>query len=186
MTTTNKPIIFKGKSKKGTDIVIRYPQMSDLKELWKYINKLSEEKTYIIYQGEKISLKEEKDWLEKSLVSIKKRQEVGLSIFAGSKVIGICGIRLGQRLQKHIGNLGVSIDKEYRGEGLGKLLMAETLKEAKKKLGGLKIVILGVFEENKTAQNLYLKLGFKEYGRLSKALAYKGKYTGEILMSKNL
>ena len=183
---TNKSIIFKGKSKRGADIVIRYPEMSDLKGLWKYINKLSREKTYIVYQGEKVSLKEEKDWLEKTLIRVKKGQEVDLSIFVGQQVIGMCGVRLGQKIKRHAGSLGLSIDKEYRGEGLGKLLMAETLKEAKKKLKGLKIVTLEVFKENEKAKNLYLKLGFKEYGYLPAGLIHKGKYTGEFFMYKEI
>lgn len=183
---TSKPI-FTGKSKKGTDVIVRYPKRSDLRELWKYVNKLSKEKTFVAYQGEKISLKEEGEWLEKSLAKIKKRQEVTLSIFAGEKVIGMCGIRLSSKIKKHVGGLGLSIDKDYRSEGLGKLLMAEALKEARKKLIGLKIVTLEVFETNKTAHNLYLKFGFKEYGHLPKGLVvHKGKPIGEIFMYKNL
>lgn len=183
---TNKSIIFEGKTKSGSNIVIRYPKMSDLKEFWVYINKLSKEKTFVTYQGEKISLKEEGDWLKKSLARIKKKQEVDLSIFIGQQVIGMCDIRLGQKIKKHIGGLGLSIDKDYRGEGLGKLLMEETLKEAQKKLTGLKIVTLGVFETNKTAHSLYLKLGFKEYGKLAKGLIHNNKHIDEIFMYKEL
>ena len=183
---TNKSIIFTGKSKRGTDIVIRYPKMSDLSEILKYVNKLSKEKTYVAFQGERISRKEEKDWLEKSLTRMKKKQEVGLSIFVGKQVIGICGVRLGRSVKKHIGSLGLSIDVDYRGEGLGKILTTEVLKEAKKKLAGLKVVTLEVFEKNKIAQNLYWKLGFKEYGRLPKGLEHRGKYTDEIFMDKEI
>lgn len=125
-------IIFQGKSRKGTNFVIRYPKMSDLKELWRYVNRLSQEKTFVMYQGERVSLKEEKMWLKNSLEKIKNKQEVGLSVFVGDKVIGMCGIRLGKRIQKHIGNLGISISKEYRGEGIGRVFLAETIKEAKK------------------------------------------------------
>ena len=183
---TTPPILYTGKSKNGTDIVIRYPKRSDLMALWKYANRLSKEKTYVTFQGEKISLKEEAAWLEKVLMRVKKKQEVGLSIFAGQQVLGMCGIRLGQKIKPHVGSLGLSIDRDYRGEGLGKLLMTETLKEAKKKLTKLKMVTLEVFETNKNAYNLYLKLGFKEYGRLPKGLAHKGQLTGEIFMYKKM
>lgn len=182
----NKTVIFIGKAKNGARIVIRYPKMSDLKELWKYINKLSQEKTFVLYQGEKVSLKEEKDWLEKSLARMKKGQEVGLSIFVDNRITGMCGIRLGQKIKQHVGSLGLSIDKDYRGEGLGKLLLEETLKEATKKLTGLKIVTLEVFETNKIAHDLYLKLGFKEYGRLPNGLTHRGKPVDEIFMYKKV
>lgn len=179
-------IVFEGKSKKGTDIIIRYPRMSNLKNLWKYVNRLSKEKTFVMYQGEKISLREEKRWLKNSLEKIKNRQEVGLFVFVGDRIIGMCGIRLGKRVQKHIGNLGISTDKEYRGEGIGRILLNETIKEAKKRLKELKIITLEIFEINTVAKKLYKELGFKRYGFLPKCLIYKGKCVGEISMYKKI
>ena len=57
-------IVYKGKSKKGNEIIIRYPEKSDLNELWRYINKLSKEKTFVRFQGEEITLKEEEKFVK--------------------------------------------------------------------------------------------------------------------------
>ena len=179
-------VVFQGKSKKGTDIVIRYPTMSDAKELRRYINAISKEKTFVVYQGEQLSLKDEKDWLKKTIERIKNGQEVGLSPFIGKKVIGVCGIRMGSKIKKHIGSLAISIAKKYRGEGIGWLLMNAVIKESKKKLKGLKIIVLDVFEINSRARKLYKKMGFKECGFLPGGLLYKRKYTGEVSMYKKV
>lgn len=185
MTTKDK-IVSKGKTKNELDFIIRYPKMSDLNDLTKYINTLSKEKTFIPYQGERVSLKEEKEWLNKTLTRIKKRQEVGLSPIINNRIVGVCGIRLGTKIQSHIGILGISIAKDYRGEGLGQKLMEETIREARKNLKGLRIIVLDVFETNPNAISLYKKLGFKEYGQLPEGLFYKNKYIGEISMFKKV
>ena len=186
MMTKSTKILFQGKSKKGTDIVIRYPKMSNAKELWKFINTLSKERTFILYQGEKVSLKKETEWLEKTMQRMKKKEEVGLSVFIGKKIIGMSGVRMGNKIKSHIGNFGILIRKEYRGEGIGWLLMNEVMMEAKKNLKNLKIVTLDVFEANKIAQNLYKKMGFKKYGFLPEGLMYRGGYTGDISMYKKI
>ena len=45
-------IVHRGKTKKGLDIVIRYPVEVDVEMLLKYINSLSKECTFIRFQGE--------------------------------------------------------------------------------------------------------------------------------------
>jgi len=52
--------------------------------------------------------------------------------------------------------------QEYIGRGLGKILMAQALYEAKQR--GCDTVWLGVWEKNQKAIGFYKKLGFKEIG----------------------
>jgi len=66
---------------------------------------------------------------------------------------------------------------------LGKFLMAEALKLAKKELRPKpKVFRLSVFASNKPAIGLYRKLGFKKVARIPKQLQYKGKLVDEIVM----
>lgn len=60
-------------------------------------------------------------------------------------------------------NLGVVIDKEFRGIGIGKRLMDKAIEYAKKNNMDLKLC---VYEENKTAINFYRKLGFETTKKL--------------------
>ena len=177
-------IVHKGRLASGLHIVVRYPRTSDVEDMWKYINILSKEKTYITYQGEKISLKHEKEYLKGQLEKIEKKECAQLLLFTGKKLAGISSIDLGGRIEAHIGVFGITILKEFRGLGLGKLLMKLVLNEAKK-LPKLKIVTLQVFAENGKAAKMYKDFGFIEYGRLPKGNQYRGRFVDDILMYKS-
>jgi len=45
-------IVKKFISKKGKEIIIRYPKWEDLEELTRYANKLSKEDTFVTFSGE--------------------------------------------------------------------------------------------------------------------------------------
>ena len=65
----------------------------------------------------------------------------------------------------HVGGVGITIAKDYRGEGIGKILMQSLLDEAENYIPQLRIITLGVYEDNPPALEMYKKLGFQEYGR---------------------
>jgi len=58
------------------------------------------------------------------------------------------------------------------------------LEEAKKQ--GLKVIILDVYEKNLPALNLYKRMGFKEVGRIPKAVYWKGEYVDDIKIARIL
>ncbi|MBU1117626.1 GNAT family N-acetyltransferase [Patescibacteria group bacterium] len=179
-------VIHRGKTKTGKDLIIRYPQPKDLLSVWRYFNQLSAEKTFITFQGEKISKKTEADWLDKNIKNIRQKKCVFLFVFIDGKLSGISDITLKERVSKHIGSFGITLSPEARGQGVGKLLMKLVISESKKRLPGLKIIILGCFANNEVALNLYKSLGFTEYGRLPKALFRKNTYVDEVLMHQTI
>jgi len=74
-----------------------------------------------------------------------------------------------------------------RGVGMGKYLMAEVIKLAKRELKPKpEIIRLSVFSNNKPAISLYRKIGFKEVGRIPKQIQYQGKLVDEIIMLLDL
>jgi len=161
--------------------------MSDLKAMRDYINALSRERTFITFQGEQISLDNEKKYLENFIKKIKKNQAIKLIAFAGNKLIGVSDVELSDRIiEKHVGTFGITIHKDYRGEGIGKLLMKLTLENAKRELRGMKIVTLGVFGNNIVARKMYQKFGFKNYSKLPKGILHRGKYVDHYEMYKKL
>ena len=102
-------IVFKGKTKSGKEIIIRYPSQDDLKEMWSYINALSLEKTFVRYQGEKISIAEEEKFLKDLLKKVNEKKNLTLVAFHNKKLIGISGVEMFDRVEKHIGLIGISI-----------------------------------------------------------------------------
>jgi ribosomal protein S18 acetylase RimI-like enzyme len=90
------------------------------------------------------------------------------------------------KTENHVGILGISVAKDFRGEGLGKLLMELIVKEAEKEIPDLRIVTLGVYSTNSIAQNLYKQMDFVEYGRLPNGITRGGNFEDSILMYKNI
>ncbi len=179
-------IVFRGKTKKDKEILIRYPKTGDVKEMLRYINELSREKTFIRNQGEQETLKSETKYLNSRLEEIKNGKVVNLLAFCNGRLVGSSDIKMKDKTEKHIGIFGITVDKNFRGEGLGDLLMELILKEAKKKLFSIKIVTLEVYSTNNIARNLYKKFGFKEFGMLPKGVSRRGKFEDEFLMYKNI
>ncbi len=178
--------IYQTKTKTGKTVSFRYPTIDDVQIITDFINKASKEKTFIRFQGEKLSLEDEEKWLETTIRKIENKEKVFIMAFVEGKYVGSSDVELGILTRKHVGTFGIVIDHDSRGDGIGKILMDLVMSESKKKLTGLKIIILEVFANNYIAQSLYKKMGFMEYGRLPKASKRKGKYIDEILMYKKI
>lgn len=179
-------IVYQGKTKTGKEIIIRYPEISDLDEMLKYINELSDEKTFVRYQGEYETLESETKYLKSRLEAIENKRAVHLLAFFNNKLIAATDVHMKDKTERHVGILGISVAKDFRGEGLGNLLMQLILKEARKEIPELKIVTLEVYSTNDIAQKMYEKFGFERYGLLPEGITRGGKFEDAILMYKNI
>lgn len=74
----------------------------------------------------------------------------------------------------------VYIDKAYQGKGLGKAMMLHIM--SLPRITTAKIVYLGVYEENMTAQALYKQYGFAPVGRYLYQVG--DQYDREIIMAR--
>lgn len=179
-------IVFTGKTKQGEEYVIRYPKPGDAPAMLKYINTISKERTFICFQGEQLTLVEEEKVLIKQLEQIGKHEGVTLFVVAEGKIVGISQIEMKDKAAKHEGVFGISLFKEYRGEGIGKKLTQMVLEEAEKHIPQLLIVTLGVFGNNRLAMEMYKKFGFVESGRLPKGVLHRDEYVDHVYMFKKL
>jgi putative acetyltransferase len=179
-------IIFQGKTKTGKEIIVRYPEISDLEQLLNYINTVSDERIFIRYQGEHETLESEKKYLDKKLDEIKNKKSVNLLAVSNGQIVGVSDVKMFDKTEKHIGLFGITIAKDFRGEGIGSLLMDLVLKEAEKELVGLKIITLEVYSTNEIAKKLYSKMGFKEYGFLPGGVSRNNTFEDAVMMYKNI
>jgi RimJ/RimL family protein N-acetyltransferase len=179
-------VVFEGKTGKGLRVLIRYPNQKDLSELHRYINELSQELTFIRYQGEKISLGDEEKYFKAFFEQLKNSKCVKLLVFHKDQLIGVSDITLREFAMSHLGVFGITVAKDFRDKGVGKLLMKLVLEEAEKNLKGLRIIRLGIFANNPIAKELYAEFGFKECGRLPEVFHHKGSYIDEIIMYKKV
>jgi len=166
-------IILKAKSKSGKEIVFRYISIEDHKAMADYINTLSNEKTFITFQGEQMTYEGEQKFVIGELRNIENHKSVMILALHNEKIIGASGIDLKPRVENHVGVFGITIAKEFRGDGIGKMFMRVVIEEAIKNLTGMRIIILGVFANNPIAQSLYKKMGFTIYGNLPLGIKYR-------------
>ncbi|KKQ18576.1 MAG: GCN5-related N-acetyltransferase [Berkelbacteria bacterium GW2011_GWA1_36_9] len=173
----------------GDKITIRKLSKGDLKnskEFLDFINSLVKEEAKILLKKE-LTLKEEKEKLEKFLESTDKKTMVFLIAEHSGKIVGTTSIDLGRGRKNHIGGFGIIIRDSYRGMGLGKYMVGEVIRLAKKELRPApKIIQLEVYANNKPAINLYKKMGFKAVARIPKQIQHKGKLVSALTMLKFL
>ncbi len=81
----------------------------------RYINELSQEKTFILFQGEEITLEAEQAYLESQLEKIANRSMVQLLAVAGHQIIANTGIQPNESSEKHISSFVIAVTDDYRG-----------------------------------------------------------------------
>lgn len=178
-----KPLAeYRGKS--GKIFLIQKPNLNQVKELLEFTNRLIEEDTFLNLTGKPISFLNERKWLEDRLKEIARGDNYFAWAFYENRVVGSVSVMRAKTRSPHVGEIGLMVDKDFRGEGLGRFLLEFVLDQAKKMK--MKIATLEVFADNLAAISLYKKLGFREYGRLPNGLLRKGKYSDQIELYRNI
>lgn len=183
----NKEVIFAYEPKELKKISIQ--------KATRFINDLVDEYTYIGTKYRK-KMKDISRLIRKNISLVRKKQCVfvyaldykkGLYKIAGKLMI----IRETEKMD-HIANLWISVEKNYRGLGLGAKLMKKGLQMSKKSIRGIKIIELGVQENNLTGIKLYERFGFKTVAILPNEFQWqpsekkKMQYKDELIMHYQL
>jgi RimJ/RimL family protein N-acetyltransferase len=179
-------IILKAKSKSGKEIVFRYVSIGDHEAITDYMNTISDEKIFISFQGEKLTYEDEKKFVIGEVKNIKEHKSVTILALHENKIIGMSGINLKVRVENHVGEFGITVAKDFRGDGIGKIFVKTMIEEAIKNCSGMKIVSLGVFSNNTVAISLYKKFGFIQHGCLPKGIKYKDSFVDRVEMYLNI
>ncbi|WP_271808941.1 GNAT family N-acetyltransferase [Clostridium beijerinckii] len=174
------------KLKNGEECILRSPDVKDAEKLIDYLRKASSETDYMLRYPEEITMTIEDE--EKFINDISEsNKDVMISAFIYDKLVGNSSICIIGNIIKvsHRANFGIAVIKEAWNLGVGKALLIEILKYAKKV--GFEQVELEVASDNYKAINLYEEFGFKKYGTRSNSFKLKdGSYYTEYLMMKNL
>ena len=166
------------------EVIIREAQASDAAQIIAYVNRLSEEpvSNIAISPGEFThSVAEEESMLAQFAAS---ENSIFLVAEADGKIVGQlnCRGRNDRKAIRHTVTLGMSVDQDWRGQGIGSLLMSEAIAWAKG-LGFIKRIELLVFERNEIAMHLYQKFGFEIEGKHRKAIFRDGVYLDNLTMA---
>jgi RimJ/RimL family protein N-acetyltransferase len=168
------------KSKKGNDVIIRYSSWNDLEPLLSFANAISRENTFIMMSGEYITRFEEMNYLSEQLKGVEDETRIHLVALVNGTLAANCGIYRKRMRSHHVGDIHISISKEYRKEGIGTILL-ETLKEEAKKID-IKLLTLTCFEKNEIAIHVYEKVGFKKIGVIPGMYKKDDVYENEAVM----
>lgn len=168
------------KIEKKPQLVIREAGSKDAKGIIKLISDVGREKIYMV--SETINWTEEE---ERQLIKrLDHDKELILVADYGGKIIGCLTLfrYYGGRSPKvqHIGEIGISIDAQFRNMGIGTKLFEYTIAWAKQR--NYKKLCLSVFSTNKNAIHLYKKFGFQEEGRRKCQFKIGNEYVDEVLM----
>jgi len=101
------------------------------------------------------------------------------------KCIGTAGLSVSENRQRHVGYIGIMVNSDYHGMGIGTALMESLLDIADNWLGLIRLE-LTVFCDNDKAVGLYKKLGFEIEGTMKKAAIKSGKYADMYMMARVL
>jgi len=151
--------------------------------LIEFINSLVEEDADIL-RTTKVTRSEEAEWLSKRLVRIDKGELIEAVAEVDGKVIANSEVEKRSGIMGHVGVLGIGIKSGYRGIGIGTQILKTLIDESKN--AGLKILVLEHFATNKTARQLYEKMGFRETGKTPKGIYKNGKYIDLFHMTLEL
>ncbi len=105
------------------------------------------------------------------------------AVIPGPTVVGWCDITPSRyESRAHVGTLGLGVHKDFRGQGLGRLLMERALKHARRVW--LERVELDVYSSNTRALALYKSFEFEVEGVKRRARKFDSVYEDVIMMAK--
>lgn len=165
------------------EVIIREAAPTDAAQIIAYMNRLSEEpnSNIVVEAGEFNHTVES----EAAILADFAASENSVFLVAESdgKIVGLLNCRGGiRRSIRHAAILGISVDRDWRGQGVGGQLMARVIEWARS-TGIIKRIELAVFERNQVAVQLYQKFGFEIEGKRRKAIFRDGEYLDGLMMA---
>ncbi|MGD2175728.1 MAG: GNAT family N-acetyltransferase [Candidatus Brocadiaceae bacterium] len=165
------------------DFIVREATPDDAAQCIERLQHLVEEPgiSFVLLPGEfDLSVEEERQYLQEHAES---DNSVFLVAEAEGRIIGNLGCDGGsRRAVRHVVTLGLSVDEDWRGRGVGSALMERAIEWARD-TGIVRRMQLYVFTRNEPAIRLYRKFGFRVEGRRRRAVFRDGQYLDDYMMA---
>lgn len=166
------------KIKDGRKIIVREAELGDSEAIMKILNACISEKGKTSLTKPIKSVEEEKEFF----LSLDKREGI-LVCELDQRVVGFVTLYLYNKIIEsihHVGGVGTFVLPNFRGMGVGVVLMRETFNFARKL--NYEKLIAEVRRSNNKAKSFYEKMGFKKVGELTNQIKTEGKYDDVIVM----
>lgn len=162
-------------------VIIRKANKSDAKALVDYLNIIGGESDYLTFGAGEFgkSVEQEEAYIENVL---KEKNALALIAIVNGKIVGNLNFSGGLRQRTaHVGEFGVSVLKEYCGNGIGEELI-KYLIDWSKTSSIIRKINLRVRTDNLRGIKLYKKLGFLEEGIIKRDLTINGEFFDSLIM----
>jgi RimJ/RimL family protein N-acetyltransferase len=126
-------------------------------------------------------------WWEARLSADPESGDAVFGAFRDGRLAGVAGVSFETREKaRHKSTLfGMYVPVRFRGSGLGRGLVDAVLEHAKAR-GGVKVVQLTVTHGNASAQSLYERCGFVQFGLEPMAVAVGADYVSKVHMWRDI
>jgi len=163
-------------------LTIRPALESDAANLMKHLFLVGDESPFLSFSSDEINWTEER---EKEIIAEHNTTDNQLLLVALIKgqIVAVSNVHSTyKRRGRHMGELGISIAKDYWSKGIASTIMRYIIQWAEQNTIVEKLT-LDVLDSNVKAIALYEKFGFKQEGLLKKASIVDGQYHDLLKMS---
>lgn len=163
--------------KDGETVIIRRGTVEDAVKLSHYISRVAGQTDFLTFEpGEVTGVK------NISRENVPAASGLVLLAEVNGKLVGNLNFKRGLRSKVlHAGEFGITVDQQYWGKGIGKLLIANLLEWAQSKQD-IRKINLKVRADNHRAIALYKRMGFLEEGLVRREFYSKQMFYDAILM----
>ncbi|MET3728599.1 RimJ/RimL family protein N-acetyltransferase [Fictibacillus halophilus] len=164
-------------AKNGEEIILRPVEEKDAADITQHIEAIVKAGRYL--QKEELhSVSEEIEFIHE----VKRKGNLYTAVERNGKVVGIARVLKGElQMKKHTGVFRTWIHPEAQGLGIGKELLAHTLRWGEN--NNLHKIWLTVFSGNEKAVKVYEKAGFIIEGKQRDQVIIEGEYEDEYFMA---
>src|SRR5690554_574334 len=165
--------------KNGEEVIIRKAHSEDASRVIEYIKKVANESDCLTFNTEEFNKTIEE---EKELIKNTNQKENCIFLIAEvkEKIVGMLNFNASDRSRiRHMGEFGISVLKEFWGQGIGSLLLKYLL-EWSKETKIIRKINLKVREDNQRAIELYINFGFEKEGIISRYFCINNKFYDAI------
>ncbi len=166
------------KLRDGRSSSLRSAKPDDAKAWVDHVNRVGSEGVYLMTEHFTRKLEE----LQRQFLGSDSSSALWLVAEIDGSLVAAADIQRGQfKKNAHTASLGMSVEKQFRGAGLGTAILKVLLDWARE--NQVRKVKLGVFSTNERAIRLYQRFGFSEEGRLRNDIILDGKPADLIQMA---
>lgn len=165
------------------EIIIREAIPSDAKDILEFSEQTGAETDFLVYGPEGLELSEAFEAMYLEGLIEKENAIMLVATIDNEELIGIASVGSNDKPKtQHVGEVGITVAKDFWGYGLGTALMEEVEIWAKES-GVIRRLELTVHADNERAIALYEKMGYQREGVLSRAMFINDAFADGVMMS---